>query len=171
MPNIDPITASPTEFQAAIAVARKQHGSKFYTEGGCAILAALLAEIRSLQGFSGEFLMIIVRDEEDEGTDLSHVCFLDHKTNESYDIFGAGAEERWINMKLEEAEEQWLDEPCFADGEDIPIQPDTDIMATLIKLSDDYHTNINSDWVREHYAELRSEVLAAVNLKTATKAA
>lgn len=148
-----------------VARCREAHGRDFFIEGGCAVLAALLAQAAQLKGETGELVLVIRRN--DDETWLSHACYLHHPSNRVIDI-----------DNLERADEYWMDtitQCCLENREPepemdcqcIPVGLDTDIAALLYQITEDWRLTVKAAWLDENYQELASRLGLQASASTA----
>ena len=152
----------PSDFTKAIEIAKKEYGTEFYIDGGCAVMAALLADVAKNKNEFGEFLILIRVTDGDSY--VSHVCFHHNETKDTYDISGGDdAEERWTTKIINECREMREEDPAF-ETESISFDKTSDIYEVLKVISSDYFLSIGSKWVEENYKSLRDKVLYNIDL-------
>lgn len=154
----------PAHFQAAINVALSQDIPEFYTEGGCGVMAALLAEASAFYGGGGHF-NLIMRGDSGRDTHVSHVTFIPSGHFLDLDVHGSNAEENWIEFITDEVKQEGgdLSELVF-DSEHLCIAAGADnIQGTLELITEEHDLIVDVDWVRKNYPKLRDMLLSKLS--------
>lgn len=150
----------PEAYKAVINMAIKENGVDFYTDGGCGLLAALLAEVAIKNGGHGLFNLIMRGDFEGDRW-LSHVTFDQSHSDLDLDVGGDDASYRWVERILKEEEEENGTDPDDVEFDDeiIAFGPGDDIKSILWKITEDYDLAVNVEWLEEHYDRLKARAL------------
>lgn len=151
-----------SHLEAVIERCKDLHGEQFFVEGGCAVLAALLAQAAQSKGESGDFVLLI-RENEDGETWLSHICYHHHPSNRVIDITAFDrADELWMDNIALSCAEMREPEPEFR-LEAVEASPKSDILSTLRQLIQAWRLNVNADWLDRHYETLAQATASPVS--------
>jgi len=153
----------PAQYQAVINVALSQDLPEFYTEGGCGVLAALMAEAAAIYGYGGELNLIMRTETGACHPCVSHITFIPDDAALDLDIHGPDAEDGWIEFLCDDARENDED-PADIDlhNESIRIEFGDDIQTVLEELTEEQDLTVNVDWVQENYPKLKSMLIQSI---------
>ncbi|KXS55237.1 MAG: hypothetical protein AWU57_336 [Marinobacter sp. T13-3] len=156
-----------TLFDDTLAILKDRLGTSFFLEGGCAVAAALLAEVAQANNDFGHLILMEQESEDGRDTWISHVTYHHIRTNQVFDINGPGADDRWIDHMTQEAEAEGEEPPCFSEDYYLDIDPDTCIRDVLWQITREHGFIQDVEWLENHYDDLRRAVLAGASQQAA----
>jgi len=152
-----------TLVQQTVDLLQKRLGTEFGTDGGCGVVASLLADVCRAHGETGDLVLILRESEDGDERWVSHIAFEHHASQGLYDINGSQADERWMEKITRECQSMGEPEPCF-EWETVSLANEPDIQRTLHQLTLDHGLNVRPDWISLHYETLRADLEQAAGL-------